>query len=81
MILRIVLASLSLATLAACSAADRDAPVNIAGVDASCSAISSTGDMYRYCLQVGPDQALLEVEGTGTGTSKAAFALTAARRR
>ncbi len=27
-------------------------------LEASCTALADTGDMYRYCLQVGPQQAL-----------------------
>jgi hypothetical protein len=78
----VAFAILSLAALAGCSGTDRGAPVDMA-LDQPCTAISSTGDMYRYCLEVGPQQALLEVDGPGAGSGapQTAVALTSHARR
>ena len=77
MIKRIAFIVLPLAALAACSESPR--PFDMA-FDQPCSAIASTGDMYRYCLEVGPQQALLDVDGTAAGTSQTASALAPDRR-
>lgn len=51
---RIVIACLCLAALAGCAAPERGGDQ---AADQSCIAMATTGDMYRYCKQVGPDQA------------------------
>ena len=50
--------------LAACSAQDQiisayttDDPAPTA-LDGTCQSIADTGDMYRYCLEYGPQQAM-----------------------
>jgi len=60
----ILLPLLAAATLAACSAQDStvsaytsDKPT-LSSLDANCSRLATTGDMYRYCMEVGPQQAL-----------------------
>jgi len=49
---------LSLAWLAGC-AEDRSDPPAVAALARECAGIATTGDMYRYCLEVGPQSALL----------------------
>jgi hypothetical protein len=55
--------------LAACSVQDRTvsaytsdepaaAPAPAAPLDGTCLRVADTGDMYRYCMQYGPQQAL-----------------------
>jgi hypothetical protein len=34
---------------------DENAPTSL---DTTCSSLADTGDMYRYCMQYGPQQAL-----------------------
>ena len=60
----LVLPLLVLPVLAACSAqqdtvisaytSDEAAPA----LDGTCRSVADTGDMYRYCLEYGPQQAL-----------------------
>lgn len=49
---------LSVAWLGGC-AADRSDPPNVASLARDCAAIATTGDMYRYCMTVGPQHVLL----------------------
>jgi hypothetical protein len=62
---------LALPTLAACSAPETtvsaytaDTPTDPALTEReqTCSDLSTTGDMYRYCMEVGPQQAIIAPE-------------------
>jgi hypothetical protein len=51
-------------SVAACSVQDRtvsaytsDEPAP-AALDGTCKSVADTGDMYRYCLEYGPQQAM-----------------------
>jgi hypothetical protein len=59
MAMRIALVCLSFAALAGCAAGEQQHAASDAA-DPSCAEIATTGDMYRYCLEVGPQQALME---------------------
>jgi hypothetical protein len=49
---------LSVAWLGGC-AGDRSNPPDVASITRDCAAIATTGDMYRYCMVVGPQHALV----------------------
>ena len=49
---------LSVAWLGGC-AGDRSDPPDVASNAGDCAAIATTGDMYRYCMEVGPQRALV----------------------
>ena len=59
------IAALSLAaSLGACAGPEPDginvaSSLNDSSLNEKCAALASTGDMYRYCLQEGPEQAAL----------------------
>ena len=59
---RIAFAVLLSTGLAACAANDRPSPSSLASNDARCAEIATTGDMYNYCLKVGPARAILDPE-------------------
>jgi hypothetical protein len=50
-------ALLSAAWLNGC-AEDRSDPPNVEALARACEAIATTGDMYRYCMKVGPEKTL-----------------------
>jgi len=61
----LLLPLLAASALAACSVRDStvsaytiDEPTTPSSLDAKCSSVADTGDMYRYCMQYGPQQAL-----------------------
>lgn len=66
--LLLVLPLLSASALAACSVQETtrdttsaytvDEPSPAAPLDGTCASVADTGDMYRYCMQYGPQQAL-----------------------
>lgn len=59
----IVLATLLSATaLGACASNKQIAAGGSAADNRECSERATTGDMYRYCLEVGPQQAILDPE-------------------
>jgi hypothetical protein len=54
---RILAVAIAALSLPACTS---QAPgADAAALDQKCAEISSTGDMYRYCLQQGPEQVVL----------------------
>ena len=53
---------LSAAWLGGC-AEDQSDPPEVASIVRDCAAIATTGDMYRYCMAVGPQRALLPDNG------------------
>jgi hypothetical protein len=58
MSMRVTLAVLlSVAWLGGC-AGDRSDPHDVASNARDCAAIATTGDMYGYCMEVGPQRAL-----------------------
>jgi hypothetical protein len=68
---------LSAALLGGCAAEERsalvadDASPAPTSLEQKCSEIAATGDMYRYCLQVGPQQAVFGVDGSNRDTTAA----------
>ena len=59
MSMRVILAViLSLLWLSGC-AVDRSHRSNVEAMADACDAIATTGDMYRYCMEVGPKNVLL----------------------
>jgi len=71
---------LSAAALSGCASEQRSALLtdtpssDPTSLEDKCSKIAETGDMYRYCLKVGPQQAVF---GTGESGSAPAAALKA----
>lgn len=55
-----LLTALGLTTLVGCAAEEQRAQLPDVALDQRCIAMASTGDMYRYCMEVGPQQASLE---------------------
>jgi hypothetical protein len=71
---------LSAAALSGCATEQRSAlvaePTDAASPDTpslqdKCSRVAATGDMYRYCLEVGPQQAAFGSDGAGPATAAA----------
>lgn len=62
--LLLVLSLLSSSALGACTVQDTtsaytvDEPTPTSTLDGTCASVADTGDMYRYCMQYGPQQAL-----------------------
>jgi len=54
----ILTAILSVVWLSGC-AENRSHPSNVEAMVDACEAIATTGDMYRYCMEVGPKNILL----------------------
>ena len=60
----LLLPLLAAMALGACSVKDTtsaytvDEPTPTSALDGTCTSVADTGDMYRYCLQYGPQQAL-----------------------
>ena len=63
-LLLLALPLLSAPALAACSVQDTTSaytvedPASPSTLDGTCATVADTGDMYRYCMQYGPQQAL-----------------------
>jgi uncharacterized membrane protein len=63
-----ILAALMAALAAsACSSAAPELSPQVAAIDQKCADTASTGDSYRYCVQLGLEQAGLAVPGTDEG--------------
>jgi hypothetical protein len=61
--LLLLLPLLSASALAACSVRETTSAYTVdetspSSLDGTCSTVADTGDMYRYCMQYGPQQAL-----------------------
>jgi hypothetical protein len=59
----LVLPLLSASALAACSVQETTSAYTVdetspSALDGTCTNVADTGDMYRYCMQYGPQQAL-----------------------
>jgi hypothetical protein len=62
----------ALVTVLAASACDSAAPSQaptVASIDQKCIEIATTGDMYRYCVQLGLEQAGLATQHSDHGAT------------
>jgi hypothetical protein len=59
---------LATSALTACESQQTRAPGSTALLESECSE-ATTGDMYRYCLEVGPQQAIFEPEARSRETA------------
>ena len=59
MSMRVILTAVLLVFWLNCCAEDGSVPYNIEARADTCEAIATTGDMYRSCMEVGPENILL----------------------